>query len=53
MNTEMFNPEIRHSGKVGRADVSRPMHAKLLQSCLTLFEPVECSPPGSSIHGIL
>ena len=22
-------------------------------SCLTLCDPIECSPPGSSIHGIL
>ena len=22
------------------------------QSCLTLFDPMDCSPPGSSIHGI-
>ena len=21
------------------------------QSCLTLFNPVDCSPPGSSVHG--
>ena len=27
--------------------------AKLLQSCLTLCDPIDCSPPGSSIHGIL
>ena len=27
--------------------------AKLLHSCLTLCDPVEDSPPGSSIHGIL
>ena len=27
--------------------------AKLLQSCLTLFDPMDCSPPGSSVHGIL
>ena len=27
--------------------------AKLLQSCLTLCDPVDCSPPGSSVHGIL
>ena len=27
--------------------------AQLLQSCLTLCDPVDCSPPGSSIHGIL
>ena len=27
--------------------------AKSLQSCLTLFDPMDCSPPGSSAHGIL
>ena len=27
-------------------------HAKLLQSCLTLCDPTDCSPPGSSVHGI-
>ena len=26
---------------------------KLLQSCLTLCEPMDCSLPGSSVHGIL
>ena len=29
------------------------MHAKLLQSCLTLCGPMDCSLPGSSVHGIL
>ena len=29
------------------------VHAKLPQSCLTLCEPVDCSPPGSSVQGIL
>ena len=24
-----------------------------LQSCLTLFDPMDCSPPDSSVHGIL
>ena len=28
-------------------------HAQLLESCLTLCNPVDCSPPGSSMHGIL
>ena len=28
-------------------------HAKLLQLCLTLCDPMDCSPPGSSVHGIL
>ena len=27
--------------------------AKLLQSCLTLCDPMDCSPPGLSVHGIL
>ena len=26
--------------------------AKLLQSCLTLCDTMDCSPPGSSVHGI-
>ena len=26
--------------------------AKSLQSCPTLCDPMDCSPPGSSIHGI-
>ena len=25
--------------------------AKLLQSCLTLCDPMDCNPPGSSVHG--
>ena len=28
------------------------MHAKLLQSCPTLCNPMDCSPPGSSVPGI-
>ena len=27
------------------------MHAKSLQSCLTLYDPMVYSPPGSSVHG--
>ena len=29
------------------------MHAKSLQSCQILCKPMDCSPPGSSVHGIL
>ena len=29
------------------------MHAELLQSCPSLCNPMDCSPPGSSVHGIL
>ena len=29
------------------------MCAKLLQSCPTLCDPMDCSPPGSSVPGVL
>ena len=29
------------------------MHAESLQSCPTLCDCIDCSPPGSSVHGIL
>ena len=29
------------------------MHAKSFQLCLTLCNPMNCSPPGSSVHEIL
>ena len=29
------------------------MRAKLFQLCPTLCDPLNCSPPGSSVHGIL
>ena len=29
------------------------MCAKLLQLCPSLHNPMDCSPPGSSLHGIL
>ena len=28
------------------------LHQEVTQSCLTLFDPMDCSLPGSSIHGI-
>ena len=38
-----------HTGKMTSLGIS--MHVKLLQSYLTLCDPVECSPLGSSVHG--
>ena len=26
--------------------------SEVTQSCLTLSDPMDCSPPGSSVHGI-
>ena len=40
-------------GRRATSAVCVSMPAKLLQSCLTLCDPVDCSPPGSSVHGIL
>ena len=37
--------------KIKSATVS-PSAAEMLQSCLTLSDPIDCSLPGSSIHGI-
>ena len=33
--------------------MSRRVKVKVTQSCPTLCDPVDCSPPGSSVHGIL
>ena len=34
-------------------DVPVCMHAQSLQSCPTLCDPMDCSPLGSSVHGIV
>ena len=38
--------------KFGGTQASVRAHAKWLQSCLTLCDPMDCSLPGSSVHGI-
>ena len=38
---------------VGISTVFINQHAKLLQSCPTFCNPMDCSLPGSSVHGIL
>ena len=30
-----------------------PVKVKVVQSCPTLYDPMDCSPPGSSVYGIL
>ena len=37
----------------GPAPLGKGMRAKLLQLCPTLCSPMDRSPPGSSVHGIL
>ena len=36
-----------------KADSVRVLTAKSLQSRSTLCDPMDCSPPGSSVHGVL
>ena len=46
----------RVSGEEGHCHGLNPracVHGWSLQSCLTLCDPMDCSPPGSSVHGIL
>ena len=43
----------RISGTVWVVSPSSAAAAKPLQSCLTLWDPIEYSPPGSSIPGFL
>ena len=39
--------------KVKKKTKNLCVRANLLQSCPTLCDPMDCSPPDSSIHGIL
>ena len=39
-------------GEIGEG-IKRCVCAKLLQSCPTLCKPMDYSPPGSFVHGIL
>ena len=36
----------------GPIDAAAATAAKSLQWCPTLCDPIDCSPPGSSVHGI-
>ena len=50
-----WRPRGGHSGRVGWGfgAWAAAGTAKLLKSCLTLCDPLDCSPPDSSIFGIL
>ena len=48
--TPMFITELSTIAKIHMCVF---VHAKLLQSCPTLCDPVDCGPPGSSVQGIL
>ena len=37
--------------KVEQEALAKVKVSEIAQSCLTLCDPVDCSPPGSSLHG--
>ena len=42
----------RNINNLRYADAAAAASAKSLQLCPTLSDPMDCSPPGSSVHGI-
>ena len=42
---------VRGQNKIHFNSMSGVVRAKSLQSCLTLWDPMECRPPGSSVLG--
>ena len=51
--------EERQKGREGERDGGKeglrsppPVHGCMLNCCLTLQDPVDCGPPGSSVYGI-
>ena len=47
----MLSGDLNGKEIQNRVDIC--MHAKSLQLCPTLCDPMDYSPPGSSVHGIL
>ena len=43
--------EIKRRLLLGRKAMTNLVKAKVAHSCLTLCDPMNCSPPGSSVHG--
>ena len=46
-------PTVRIRDNVEQVPEIYGMSARSLQQCLTLCDPMDCSPPASSVHGIL
>jgi len=51
--TDRPKGELRSLGKSGTSAAATAAAAKLLQSCPTLCDPIDGSPPGSPVPGIL
>ena len=46
-------PVVTYMGKESEKEQRFFCEGLAIQSCLTLCDPMDCSPPGSSVHGIL
>ena len=44
--------EIKRCALLGRSYDQPESESEVAQSCLTLYNPMDCSLPGSSVHGI-
>ena len=55
MNSLSYGNMTNRAGCYGKnlANTIIPLSVKLLQSCLTICSPMDCSPPGSSVYGII
>ena len=42
-----------YNSESSKSNTRPPVKVLVIQSCLTLCDPMECSTPGSSVHGIL
>ena len=42
---------MRDGGKKKESAVTKRKMCLIAQSCLTLCDPMDCNPPGSSVHG--
>jgi len=53
--TQESNPDLPHCWRIlyQLSHKGNPNESTIAQSCLTLWDPVAYSPPGSSVHGIL
>ena len=53
MNVYLAAPELSRSRQELPTFVAACCYCLVAQSCLTLCDPMDCSLPGSSVHGIL
>ena len=47
-----FHQEKLHANSVSERQLSESVKVLVPQSCPTLCNPTDCSPPGSTVHGI-